>query len=468
MRKTKIICTLGPASSDENVLRQLILNGLDVARFNMSHGEHPDHAKRMELVRRLSRELKRPVGILLDTKGPEVRIKKFKNGKVELKTNQQFTLTTDEVEGDETRVTVNYQHLPKDMKPDDIIMVNDGLVKLKVASVRGNNINCIVLEGGTLSNQKSCNFPNKILSMPFISEQDRKDLIFGCQQHVDYVAASFVSTKENVQEMRDILDANGGQDIEIIAKIENAAGVENIDDIFTVANGAMVARGDMGVEIPYAVLPGIQRMIISKAKLIGKIVVVATEMLESMISHPRPTRAETNDVATAIYEGTTATMLSGETAAGKYPIQCVQTMSKIAREAEEHINYFRELRELNFQITQVSDALAFACSNAANSLNAKMIVCFTNSGRTARLISRFKPGIPVVAATSSERTYSKMTLVWGVFPELVKQVSDANELDEIAERIARERGCKNGDIVIFTHGYPLYKETNDMKILTLE
>ena len=467
MRKTKIICTLGPASSSEEVLKELILKGMDVARFNMSHGGHEDHAKRMELVRRLSKELKRPVGILLDTKGPEVRIKMFKNGKVEIKDNQMFTFTTDDVEGDENQVSVNYKHLPKDMRPDDIIMCNDGLVKFKVQSVKGNNIHCICLEGGTLSNQKSCNFPNKVLSMPFISEQDKADLIFGCQQKVDYVAASFVSTKDNVLEIRELLNDNGGQNISIIAKIENAAGVENIDSIFEVADGVMVARGDMGVEIPYAVLPGIQRMIISKAKLNGKIVIVATEMLESMIHNPRPTRAETNDVATAIYEGASATMLSGETAAGAFPVQCVSTMSKIARGAEEHINYFKELKELNFTITHISDALAFACSNAANSLKAKMIVVFTTSGRTAQLVSRFKPGIPIVAATSNEQTYTKMTLCWGVFPELVEPLEKYGMLDKITERIARERGCKDGDIIIYTHGYPLYKETNDMKILRL-
>jgi pyruvate kinase len=468
MRKTKIICTLGPASSSEEVMRDMILAGMDVARCNMSHGTQEDHAKRIAMVRKVSKDLNRSVGIMLDTKGPEVRIRTFKDGKVTIKTGQDFTFTTDIVEGDENIVSVNYANLPNDMKPGDIIMVNDGLTRFEVKQVNGNNINCKCIEGGTLSNQKSCNFPNKVLSMPYISEADKKDLQFGCEQKVDYIAASFVSNRENVLELREFIKNYGGEDIEVISKIENSSGVTKIDEIYDVSDGVMVARGDMGVEISFAELPGIQRMMIEKAKTTGKYVIVATEMLESMIAHPRPTRAETNDVATAIYEGTSVIMLSGETAAGKYPVLCVQTMSDIAKEAECHIDYFQELKDLNFTISRDSEAVCYAASNAASSINASLIVAFTKGGKTAKLMSRFRPGVPIVGATENQNTYTQLALGWGVIPELVEHIEEPYQFDIVAGRIARKYGCKKDDSVVLTMGFPLEKETNIMKIIHIE
>ena len=468
MRKTKIICTLGPASSSEDVLRKMILAGMDVARCNMSHGSLEDHAKRIALVRKLSKELGKSVGILLDTKGPEVRIKTFKDGKATIQSGQDFIFTTDDVEGDEHKVSVNYPSLTDDMKKGDIIMVNDGLTKFEVKEVKGKDIICKCIEGGVLSNRKSCNFPNKVLSMPYLSEADKKDLQFGCEQKVDYIAASFVSNRENVIELRSFIKHHGGADIEVISKIENSSGVAKIDEIYDVSNGVMVARGDMGVEISFAELPGIQRMMIEKAKVAGKYVIVATEMLESMIEHPRPTRAETNDVATAIYEGASVIMLSGETAAGKYPVLCVQTMSDIAKEAECHIDYFQELKDLNFQISRDSEAVCYAASNAANSINASLIVVFTKGGKTAKLMARFRPGVPIVAATENHRTFTQLALGWGVIPEEVEQIEEPYQCDIVAERIAIKYGCKKGDSVILTMGFPLEKETNIMKIIHIE
>ena len=469
MRRAKIICTLGPASSDENTLRQMILAGMDVARFNMSHGTHEDHIQRMTLVRKLSKELGRSVGILLDTKGPEVRVGFFKDGKAELKTGQNYTFTTEQILGDENKCTVNYPDLPRDMKPKDIIMVNDGLIKMEVVESKGTNVVCKVLEGGTISNQKSCNFPNKVLSMPYLSEADKKDLIFGCDQHVDYVAASFVSNRENVVELRAFLTHHGGSDIEIIAKIENASGVAKIDEILDVTDGLMVARGDMGVEISYAVLPGIQRILIEKAKDYGKYVIVATEMLESMIHNPRPTRAETNDVATAIYEGASAIMLSGETAAGKYPVQCIKTMSNIAKEAEANIDYFKDMKErINEECNSDSEAICYAAANAASTLNAKCIVSFSRHGRTAKLMSRFRPSVPIIIGTELEKTYSKLALGWGIIPEKVETISESYQCDIVAEKIARKYGCKKGDSIVITYAFPLEHETNSLKILHIE
>lgn len=468
MRKTKIICTLGPASEDAETIRKLILAGMNIARFNMSHGSHADHARRINTVRTVAKQLGMPVGILLDTKGPEVRVKTFKGGKATVKDGQTFTFTTDDCEGDSTKVTANFKNLHRDLIPNDIIMVNDGLCQFQVKEIKGHNIICKCLRGGTISNQKSMNFPKKTLSMPFISDADRDDLLFGVEQKVDFVAASFVSNKMNVVEIRQLLNHAGGKYIEIIAKIENHDGVQNVEEIYSVADGVMVARGDMGVEIPFAQLPGIQKKIINKARVLGKRVIVATEMLESMIENPRPTRAETSDVATAVSQGASAIMLSGETAAGKYPVQCVETMSLIATEAEKNMDFFQELKEKNFVINDMTSAICHAASNAALTLGVQLIICFTKSGNTAKMVSRFRPGMPIIACTTDEETFSRMSLYWGVFPQMVTEYVKYEDLYNESIKIAKQHGCKEGDTFVVTSGLPLSGETNIMKIITIK
>ncbi|OHS94732.1 pyruvate kinase [Tritrichomonas foetus] len=468
MRKTKIICTLGPASESPEIIKALVEAGMNVARFNMSHGSHEDHARRMSTVRSVAKSLNVSVGILLDTKGPEVRVKSFKGGKVQIKDGQAFTFTGDEVEGDNTKVSVTYKQLYEDMKKGDKIMVNDGLVKFEVVDVKGHDVLCKCLQGGFISNSKSMNFPNKVLSMPFISDVDREDIIFGAKQQVDFIAASFVSNKMNVVELRQLLNHHGGNDIEIIAKIENQSGVNNIEDIYTVADGCMVARGDMGVEIEFARLPIIQRRIVKIARNLGKRVIVATEMLESMIEHPRPTRAETSDVATAVSQGVSAVMLSGETAAGKYPVECVKAMSEIALEAENQISYFSELTHNVFKIDNMAEAVCHAAVDAALALNVRMIIVFTKSGRSAKNVSRFRPGMPIVAATSDELTFPRLSLCWGTIPNLVQDYHKSEDLYKQAEDIARNNGCVDGDTVVVTSGLPLNQGTNIMKIMTLQ
>ncbi|OHT16583.1 pyruvate kinase [Tritrichomonas foetus] len=468
MRKTKIICTIGPASEDPEVIKKLINAGMNVARFNMSHGIHSEHAKKMATVRSVAQAMGKPVGILLDTKGPEVRVKTFKGGKVQIKDGQTFTFTTDECEGDNTKVSANYKDLHRDLVPGDTIMVNDGLVQFTVKEIKGHDIICKCVRGGYIFNQKSMNFPKKNLSMPFISENDRSDLLFAVEQKVNFVAASFVSNKMNVVEMRQLLNHAGGHNIEIIAKIENHSGVENIDDIYTVADGAMVARGDMGVEIPFAQLPGIQRRLIEKARHLGKRIIVATEMLESMIENPRPTRAETSDVATAVTQGASAIMLSGETAAGKYPVQCVQAMSNIALEAEKDMDFYQELKTLSFKIDHMSQAICHAACNAALNLNARLIVTFTQSGNSARMVSRFRPGIPIVGCTTNPQTFSTIALSWGVIPMMVEDFNKSEDLYDHSIKIARDLGCKEGDIIVVTCGIPMKGDTNIIKIITLK
>ena len=468
MRKTKIICTIGPASEDPEVVRKLIDAGMNVARFNMSHGAHEEHAKKMNTVRSVAKQMGKPIGILLDTKGPEVRVKTFKGGKVQIKDGQQFIFTTDECEGDNTKVTANYKGLHNDMKPNDIIFVNDGLVQFQVKEVKGHDIICKCLKGGTISNQKSMNFPQKDLSMPFISETDRADLLFGVEQKVNFIAASFVSNKMNVVEMRQLINHAGGQDIDIIAKIENNSGVQNIEEILSVAEGIMVARGDMGVEIPFAKLPGIQKHLIDTARRMGKRVIVATEMLESMIENPRPTRAETSDVANAVVQGASCVMLSGETAAGKYPVQCVQAMSQICIEAEKDLNYYQRLKESDFSLTHVTEAICHAACNAAQNLNASLIIVFTHSGSTAKMVSRFRPGIPILACTTNPFTFERLSMSWGVYPCMTVDYNKSEDLYENSINLAREFGLNEGDTVVVTSGLPLNAETNIMKIITIK
>ena len=468
MRKTKIICTLGPSSEDPETIRRLILAGMNIARFNMSHGSHEDHARRMNVVRTVSKQLGMPVGILLDTKGPEVRLRNFKGGKAQVKDGQTFTFTVDECEGDSNRASCNFPDLYKDLVPNDIIMVNDGLCQFQVKEVKGHDIITRCLRGGTITDKKSMNFPNKILSMPFISEADRSDLLFGVEQKVDFIAASFVSDKMNVVEMRQLINHAGGKNIEIISKIENSHGIDNIDEIYSVCEGVMVARGDMGVEIPFTKLPGIQKAIVAKARVLGKRVIVATEMLESMINNPRPTRAETNDVSTAVRQGASAVMLSGETAAGKYPVQCVDTMSAIALETEKSMDYFQELKNQTFIINDMTSAICHAACNAALTLGVKCIMTFTSSGKTAKMISRFRPGMPIIACTSDPQTYTRLTLGWGLTPVMVGEYLKSEDLYEEATKIAKSRGCREGDTFIVTSGLPLHGETNIMKSITIK
>ena len=388
MRKTKIICTIGPASENEETLKKMCLAGMNVARLNFSHGTHEEQQKKIDLIKKVRTELNLPIAILLDTKGPEYRIRTFKDGKVHVNAGDKFTFTVDEVEGDEKRVSVNYKGLVKDLSVGDKILVNNGLVVFEVEELKGSNANCVCLVGGDLSNRKSMSFPNKVMTGPFLSDADKQDLLFGIQNGVDFVAASFVSNKQNVLDMRAFLDENGGADIEIIAKIENQSGVDNAEEILEACGGLMVARGDLGVEVPFVELPAIQKRLIHKCRLLGKRVVTATEMLESMIQNPRPTRAEISDVANAVYDGTSAIMLSGESAAGKYPVEAVATMAQIAERTEQHTSYRERFYKTEFKIRNNLDAISHATCAMAIDVDAKGIVVCSVSGKTAGMVSR--------------------------------------------------------------------------------
>ncbi|MGL4987330.1 MAG: pyruvate kinase [Treponemataceae bacterium] len=476
MNKTKIICTIGPASRNETMLKKLILAGMNVARINMSHSNQSEHEGIIKLVRKVSVELQVPVGILLDTNGPEVRIKTFNNqtdpskGFITLEKGDSFTFTTQETEGTKEKVTVTYPKLHQDMKIGERILVSDGLLEFQVEKIIDQDIICKVIQGGKMSSQKGMNFPNKILSMPYLSETDKSDILFGIKNNIDFLACSFTSSKENVAQIRNFLKENGGENIDIISKIENYEGVKNIDDILLVSEGVMIARGDMGVEIPFAKLPAIQKMIIKKCRQKGKRVITATEMLESMIENPRPTRAETNDVANAVFDGSSAIMLSGETAIGKYPEEVVRTMASIALEAENTINYVSRFKELRVEIKNTADAISKATCDAAIELKAKLIVVFTKSGSTARMVSRFRPCMPIIAATFDESVLSKVSLSWGVTPILTKKYTSTDQLFELANHIAKEQaGCKEGDLIAVTAGMPIgdSQGTNILKIIKI-
>lgn len=402
MRKTKIICTIGPACGSEETLRQMCLAGMNVARLNFSHGTHPEHQVNIDRIKKVRQELGLPIAIMLDTKGPEYRIKTFENGRITLKDGDTFTFTTDEVVGDQTRVSVNYAGLIHDLSVGDTIMVNNGLVVCQVRELRGNDAICDVVVGGDLSDRKSMNFPNRVLTHDYLSEQDKEDLLFGIRNGVDFVAASFVSNRQDVEDLRRFLNENGGQNIDIVAKIENRSGVDHIDEICEMAEGIMVARGDLGVEIPFVEIPPIQKMLIEKCRLLGKRVITATEMLESMIHNPRPTRAEISDVANAVYDGASAVMLSGETAAGKYPVAAVENMAKIAEFTEQHIDYKHFFQRTEFEIRNILDAVSHASCSMAVDVNAKCIVACTVSGQTARMVSRFRCPADIIGMTTRE------------------------------------------------------------------
>lgn len=468
MRKTKIVCTMGPATDDEHTLREIMLAGMDVARLNFSHGTHEEAKVRIDRIKKIRDELDIPVAILLDTKGPEVRIKTFKEGKVNLKAGQTFTLCTNDVEGDETQVSITYPNLPKDIHAGAKILIDDGLIELVVVNIKSDKIICEVKNGGTVSNQKGVNIPNISLSMPYMSEKDKSDILFGIEQDVDFIAASFVRTADDVIEIKKLLEKNGGTNINIIAKIENAEGVENIDSIIHASSGIMIARGDMGVEIAMEDLPVIQKQLIQKTYRAGKVVITATQMLDSMIRNPRPTRAETTDVANAIYDGTSAIMLSGETAIGKYPVNAVRTMALIAKRTEKDIDYVKRLEKMDFDSRMdVTNAISHATCTTAHDLNAAAIIALTYAGGTAKQLSRFRPDCPIIAPTLNKKARRQLNLSWGVVPIMSEARSNTDELFDHAVECAETTGIiKNGDLVVITGGAPMgiSGTTNIMKV----
>ena len=470
MRKTKIICTIGPASETEEVLTQMCLAGMNVARLNFSHGSHEEHEKKIALIKRVREKLNLPIAILLDTKGPEYRIKTFVNGKITVKAGQIFTFTTDEVEGGETRVSVNYKNLHNEMAPGSEITVCNGMVKFQVEEIQGNDIICKCLVGGEMSNRKSMSFPNKVMSGPYLSEQDKADILFGIKQGVDFVAASFVSTRQDVQDIRDLLDANGGSDIEIVAKIENQAGVDNMVDICQVAGGVMIARGDLGVEIPFVRLPDIQKNLTRTCRMLGKRVITATEMLESMIQNPRPTRAEISDVANAVYDGTSCIMLSGESAAGKYPVEAVRTMAEIAEYTEAHTDYVTLYRNTPYHGATNLDKLSHAVCSMALDVDAKAIVVCSVSGKTAMLVSRFRTPVDIVGMTTDHKIWRRLSMSWGVTPVLAEEFPNMDVMFYFAKKATQEALRLNkGDNLIITGG-PVSRgggNTNTIKIETV-
>lgn len=470
MKKTKIICTMGPACSDEETLSRMIRAGMNVARFNFSHGTHEEHRARMELVRKVRETLHEPIAIMLDTKGPEYRIRTFKNHKIVLNDGDLFTFTPDEIEGDETRVSVSYKDLASDLRPGDRILLNNGLVIFEVLELKDRDVVCRVLTGGELSDRKSMSFPNKVLKQAYLSEQDRSDLLFGIDMDVDFVACSFVSCKQDLMDVRNFLNANGGEQIDLIAKIENRSGVDNIDEIIDACDGIMVARGDMGVEIPYEELPAIQKHLITTCRIRGKRVITATEMLESMIEKPRPTRAEISDVANAVYDGTSAIMLSGETAMGRYPVASVEAMSRIACQTEQDIDYAKRFRNSNFIIHNTIDAVSHSTCALSIDIDARLIVVCTRSGATARLVSRFRSPKPIIGMTTDERVWRKLSLSWGVFPMMSDEFQSTDVLFYHAIVAARTSGmARKGDNIVITGGLTNGKSgnTNLIKLETL-
>lgn len=459
MKRTKIICTLGPASSKKTVLKAMMRAGMDIARFNFSHGSHEEHRGRVDMIKNLREELNIPVAMLLDTKGPEIRTKLLKDHKkVMLETGSEFTLTTGDIEGDETRVAITYENLYKDVKKGGKILIDDGLIELEIENIKNCDIVCRVLNGGELGERKGINVPYVKVKLPGITEQDKADILFGIQQEFDYIAASFVRDAKAIREIRQLLDENGGQDIGIIAKIENAEGVENIDEIIKAADGIMVARGDLGVEIPPSEVPYIQKMIIRKCNENYVPVITATQMLDSMMENPRPTRAEITDVANAIYDGTSAIMLSGETAAGRYPVESVKTMDAIARRTESDINHVKRMTQMagGRNRLSVAAATAHAACTTAQEIGADAILTVSQRGTTARLVSRFHPGTPIIACLLDQQVRRQMALYWGVEPIMMPYASSTDELVDFAVQAAAQAGVVHeGDLVVVTAGVPV-------------
>ena len=456
MRKTKIICTLGPSTDKEGVLRELIANGMNVARFNFSHGSHEEHLGRLEKLKALREELGKPVAALLDTKGPEIRLKDFKNGVENLVAGQTFTLTTRDVEGTNEICSITYKDLPMDVEPNGTIMLDDGLIKLQIQTVNDTDIVCTVLNNGKIKNKKGVNVPGVHLSMPYMSQRDKDDIIFGIQQGYDFIAASFVRTAQDVYDIRNLLNQYDSN-IRIIAKIENREGVNNIDSILAAADAVMVARGDLGVEIDFTELPGIQKTIIDRSFSFGKPIVTATQMLDSMMVNPRPTRAEISDVANAIYDGTSAIMLSGETAAGAYPVEALKTMSAIAERTEQEGFHLRgRTMDSNPGKISVSDATAHAACLTARDVNAAAIVTVSESGTTARLLSKYRPQQPIIACVMREQVQRQLSLSWGITPLMMSLAHSTDELIEMSTALAKENGyLHNGELAVVTAGVPV-------------
>ena len=468
MRKTKIICTIGPASENKETLTRMVKAGMNVARLNFSHGTYPEHQKKIDLIKEVRSELGVPLGIMLDTKGPEYRIRTFRDGKVTVCEGDTFTFTTDEVEGDETRVSVNYKGLVNDLSIGDRILVNNGLVVFEVTALEGPNAVCRVVIGGVLSNRKSMCFPNKVMTGPYLSEQDKQDLLFGIQNEVDFVAASFVSTKSDMEELKSFLMANGGGNIDLIAKIENRSGVDNVEEICEIADGIMIARGDLGVEIPFVEVPAVQKRLTSVCRLLGKRVITATEMLESMIQNPRPTRAEISDVANAVYDGSSAVMLSGESAAGKYPVEAVKTMADICEFTEKHTSYGKRFRNADFRIRNMLDAISHATCAMAIDVEARGIVVCSVSGTTARMVSRFRCPVDIIGMTTDERIYRRLSLSWGVTPVLAEEFSSQDVMFYHALASARKvLNLEKGDRVVLTGG-PINGKTGNTNTIKVE
>lgn len=469
MKKTKIICTIGPASESKECLEKLMNSGMNVARINFSHGSHEEHLAKIKNIKHVREKLKQPLAIMLDTKGPEYRIKTFKNGRVEVKAGDIFAFTNKDVVGDNTKVSVTYKNMIKELEVGDTILVCNGLVFFEVIELTKTDAICKVIVGGELSNNKSMNFPKKVMSHKYLSKQDENDILFGIENDVDYVACSFVSRKQDVVDVRKFLDKNGGENIDIIAKIENQTGVDNIDEILEVCEGIMIGRGDMGVEIAFEKLPKIQKFLIDKCLKAGKIVITATEMLESMIHNPRPTRAETSDVANAIYDGSTAIMLSGETAMGKYPVLAVETMAKIAEETENCINYANRFK--NFEVEKDSnlDAVSKATIGLAIDTGAKAIVACTKSGRTAKKVARFRSPINILGLVTNKKMYHKLSLAWGVKPMVTEDYKTLDRLFDEATKLAKEQySLKKGDNIVITGGTGKMVNTNLVKIETID
>ena len=455
MKNTKIICTIGPASQNPETIKKLILAGMNVSRLNFSHGSYEEQENKFRMIQEASKELGIPVAILQDTKGPEIRLKDFANGKEELKAGQTFTLTTEEVAGTNEKVSITYKNLPKDVTEGMAILLDDGLIELKVEKVTETDIVCTVLNGGFVSNKKGVNVPGAELSMPFISDVDREDILFGIKMGFDFLACSFVRSKEDILEVRKILNEHGAK-TKVIAKIENMQGIRNLTDILEVSDGIMVARGDMGVEIPLEEVPVIQKKMIKKAIAMGKQVITATQMLESMTKNPRPTRAEATDVANAIYDGTTAIMLSGETANGQYPVEAVETMTRIAQRAELDIDYINRFQRTEMYGADVTNAISHATCTTAMDLKAAAIITVTMSGFTAEMIARYKPNCPIIACSMDERVCRQANMLWGVRPLHIDRKDSAEELFKEGVRRAVEAGyVKKGDTVVLTAGVPL-------------
>lgn len=472
MRRTKIICTLGPSTKKDDILRELMLNGMDTARINFSHGTRESHLETINEVKKLREELNLPVAILLDTSGPEIRLGDFSGGKAELESGSLFTLTSRDVEGTEKEASITYKNLPKDVKKGTIILIDDGLIKMEAEEITDTDIVCRVLNGGTVSNHKGINVPNVNISMPYISEKDRLDIIFGIDNDLDYIAASFVRSADDVLQIRKIFEEKGCNNIKIISKIENRQGVDNIDEILEVSDGIMIARGDMGVEIPLQEVPVIQKKIIKKVYNADKIVITATQMLDSMMKNPRPTRAEATDVANAIYDGTSAIMLSGETAAGNYPVEALKTMIDITECAEEDIDYGKRFKVLaKMDTPNVTDAISHATCMTAMDINAAAIITVTKEGGTARMISRYRPYSPIIGCTPSRKTFYQMGLSWGVMPVMINEETDTEELFTNSIKAAQQRGyIKKDEIAVITAGVPLGVSgtTNIIRVMTAE